>query len=242
MYQRKDKRWIWKLTGIFFAGMILFTLLSRAAYQHGTAVVTTDSPKGGTIGHTVRVTGKTLQNQEQAVTTVGGLRVASVCVNEGQQVAKGDVLFTLDLDYLAETVQKQKAEMQIQSLNIQDAWSQSSASQKQRANQQAQAAENYDSAVSQAQTAAERAERDLERAEAALENFYNGVTEDRAQEEALTAAWGQAQSAYETAQAALDRLRQEMENKVLEAQEKAKNDALQSPLEPPAPSEEGQPE
>jgi len=231
MYQKKDKRWLWKLTGIFFAGMVVFTLLSRAAYQHGTAVVSTAAPGSGTVSHSVRLTGKTVQNQEQAVTTVAGLRIAGVCVNEGQQVAQGDVLFLLDLEYLAEAIQTQKAEMEIQRLSIQDAWSQNAVSQKQRANQQAQAAENYDSAVSRAQTVLDRAARDLERANKALENFRNGVTEDRAEEAALTEECQRAQAACEAARAALEQLRQEMEDKVHRALEDAKNQPLPAPPE-----------
>ena len=107
-----EKQKIWKLTGGFFAAMAAFTLLSRAAYQHGIAVVTTQAPAGGTISHQVVLTGKTVQNQEQAVTTEAGLRIAGVYVNEGQQVKQGDVLFTLDLDYLDEEILHQKQAMQ----------------------------------------------------------------------------------------------------------------------------------
>lgn len=49
MYLKKEKGRIWKLVGFFFVGMILFTLLSRAVYQHGTAVVTTEAPSSGVI-------------------------------------------------------------------------------------------------------------------------------------------------------------------------------------------------
>jgi len=108
-----EKQKIWKLTGVFFAAMVAFTLLSRAAYQHGIAVVTTQAPAGGTISHQVVLTGKTVQNQEQAVTTEAGLRIAGVYVNEGQQVKQGDVLFALDLDYLDEEILNQKQEMQM---------------------------------------------------------------------------------------------------------------------------------
>lgn len=221
MYLKKEKSKIWKLTGIFFAGMLLFTLLSRAVYQHGIAVVSTAAPSSGTVNHTVNLTGKTVQNQEQAVTTVGGLRIAGVCVNEGQRVNQGDVLFTLDLDYLAETILTQKQEMEKQRLSVQDAWSQNSASQQQRANQQAQAEENYDSAVSQAEVTLERAARALDRAETALENFYNGITEDQDKEDSLTRACQEAKAAYEAASSALERLRQEMADKIQAATDQA---------------------
>lgn len=168
-----EKQKIWKLTGGFFAAMAAFTLLSRAAYQHGIAVVTTQAPASGTISHQVVLTGKTVQNQEQAVTTEAGLRIAGVYVNEGQQVKQGDVLFTLDLDYLDEEILHQKQEMQKQQLSVQDAWSQEAASREQRKNQQSQAQENYNSAVSKAQSAFDRAGEELSQAEQALEDYYS---------------------------------------------------------------------
>ena len=106
MYLKQEKGGIWKWISLFFAVMILFTILSRAIYQYGTAVVRTEMPSSGTINHTVQITGKVLQNQELAVTTIGGLRIGSICVNEGQQVKQGDVLFILDLDYLDEAILK----------------------------------------------------------------------------------------------------------------------------------------
>lgn len=241
MYLKKEKGRIWKLVGFFFAGMILFTLLSRAVYQHGTAVVTTEAPSSGVITHTVQLTGKTLQNQEQAVTTVAGLRVASVCVNEGQQVNQGDMLFTLDLDYLVETILTQKQNMEKQRLSIQDAWSQNAASQQRRANAQAQAEENYNSAVSQAETALERAERNLERAKTALENYYNGITEDKAQEEALTLECQEAQSGYDAALAVLKQLQQEMAEKIQEAIDLEQQKQTQASQQETAATEEGSP-
>lgn len=237
MYMKKEKGRIWKLVGFFFAGMILFTLLSRAVYQHGTAVVTTEAPSSGVITHTVQLTGKTLQNQEQAVTTVAGLRVASVCVNEGQQVNQGDMLFTLDLDYLGETILTQKQNMEKQRLSIQDAWSQNAASQQRRANAQAQAEENYNSAVSQAETALERAERNLERAKTALENYYNGITE----EEALISECQKAKSGYDAALAALEQLQKEIAKKIQEAIDRVEQERLQAPQQETAATEEGSP-
>lgn len=141
MYAKKEKRGIWKAVAIFFAAMIVFTLLSRVVYQRGTAVVKTAAPKPGTISHTVRLTGKTEENQVLAVTTVAGLRVGSVAVHEGQQVEQGQVLFTLDMGYLEETIVRQEQEMRKQQLTVQDAWSQNAASQSQKNNQQAQAQE-----------------------------------------------------------------------------------------------------
>ncbi len=234
-YLKGGKSQLLKITGIFFAGMVLFTLLSRAAYQHGTAVVKTEAPKSGVIAHAVRITGKTVQNQELAITTVGGLRIGGVFINEGQQVHAGDVLFTLDPEYLAQTILTQEMEMEKQQLSIQGTWSQDAARQKQRANQQAQAEENYAIAVGKAETTLARARRTLERAQKALENFYNGVT----QEETLHQALEQAEADYIAAQTALEQLQAEIEDKVREAVEQAQQQATQPlPTEPePLPTE-----
>lgn len=237
MCLKKEKAGIWKWIGLFFAAMILFTLLSRAIYQHGTAVVTTQMPTGGTIHHTVQITGKTVQNQEVAVTTIGGLRIGSVCVNEGQQVKQGDVLFLLDLTYLDETILKQEQDMKKQQLSIWDAWAQNSNAQKQKKNQQAQAEENYDNAVSQAQTAVERARRDLDRAKAALENYYHGITDDKAEEDALLLACQEAEGNLANAAATLEALEQEIDQAVRDAISQAEQE-LQGAVEPSQPNEE----
>ena len=204
MYLKKEKISLWKWIGLFFGTMILFTILSRVIYQHSTAVVTTKMPTSGTINHTVQITGKTVQNQELAVTTIGGLRISSICVNEGQKVKQGDVLFVLDLDYLDEVILKQEQDMKKQQLSVWDAWAQNSNAQKQKENQQAHAKENYNNAVSQAETAVERAERDLERAKTALENFYNGVSNDKEEEEALRFACEEAKVAQATLENQID--------------------------------------
>ena len=238
MYLKKEKISIWKWIGLFFGTMILFTILSRAIYQHSTAVVTTKMPTSGTINHTVQITGKTVQNQELAVTTIGGLRIASICVNEGQQVKQGDVLFVLDLDYLDEVILKQEQDMKKQQLSVWDAYAQNSNAQKQRENQQAQAEENYDNAVAKAQTAVDRAKRDLERAKTALENYRNGVTDDKAEEEALELACQEARTVYNDAVAALEALEQEIDQAVQDAISQAETElqqtSLQSATQPPA--------
>lgn len=217
MCLNRDKGSIWSWVGIFFGAMVLFTLLSRAIYQQGTAVVTVQKPTGGTIDHTVTITGKTQQNQDVAVTTIAGLRVGNVLVGEGQQVSKGDVLFTLEEDYLTQTITTQKQELQKQQLTVQDARAQNSAARQQKENQQAQAAENYTAAVSQAETKVERARQSLQRAEAALENFYQGASGTEEQENTLNGALAEAKAQLSAAQADLAQLQQQMEQAILDA-------------------------
>lgn len=221
MNWNNGKRRIWKITGLFFAAMAAFTLLSRAVYQQAVAVVSTTGAKAGTISHTVSLTGKTEQNQNLAVTTFPGLRVASVQVHEGQQVEQGQVLFTLDIPYLEQTILEKKQQMQKQKLTVQDAWSQNAAAQSQRANQQAQAQESYNLAVNQAQTRLERAERDLDRAEQALEDFLNGTVNNQNREQELAAAVEQAKAQQSAAQSSLQQLQAQMDEQLRQAQEQA---------------------
>lgn len=231
MYLKKTKRGILKWIGLFFAVMLLFTLLSRAVYQHGIAVVTTKKPSGGVISHTLSASGKIVENQELAVVTEAGLRISGVLVNEGQQVSQGDVLFTLDEDYLAEAILTQQQEMQKLKLTIQDGWNQNSAAQKRRANAQAQAQESYHSAVSQAETVLERAARDLERAKQALDDFHNGIDNAKAEEAALIAACQEAETACQTASAALEALNAQQEQAIADAIAEAEA-GLEAPLSP----------
>lgn len=231
MENTEKRRAILRAMGLFFAGMVCFTLLSRAVYQQGTAVVTTQTPTRGVISHTVETTGKIAENQELAVFTQPGLRIAEVLVSEGQQVSQGEVLFTLDLAYLEEAILSQQQDMQKLKLSISEGWSQNAAAQQRRANAQAQAQESYNSAVSQAETALERAARNLERAENALDAFYQGIDAGQEQENALLAACQEAESTCQAAAAALDCLRQEQEAAISAAMGEAEADS-EEPLTP----------
>ncbi len=217
MFGRNGKSLIWKATGLFFVAMLVFTILSRAVYQYGTPVVTTTAPANGTISHSIRLDGKVVQNQEVAVTTVAGLRIAGIHVNEGQQLSQGDILFTLDLDYLDEMILHQTQEMEKQQLSIQDAQNQNGVLYQQRANEQERAQENYNSAVYQAQVTLDRAQQGLDRAKAALEAFYNGESASQAEEALLLADCANARAAYDGAQGALTQLQQEIDQKIQEA-------------------------
>ena len=131
-----------RLTALFFVLMLCFTVLSRAAYQSGTAVVKTGKPENRTINHEIRAMGKVVENQELAVFTEPNQRVTGIYVKEGQRVSKGELLFEIDTELLRESILNQKQEMEKQQLQVKDAKSQKDVSAMQKANDQAQAAEN----------------------------------------------------------------------------------------------------
>ncbi len=219
-----EKKLLWKITAVFFGGMALFTLLSRAAYQQGTAVVHTAAPSSGTVSHTVRLTGKAVQNQEIAVTTLPGLRVGAVLVTEGQQVEAGESLFTLDMNYLEETVEAKRQELKKQQLSVQDFWSQANAQQAARETAKEQAQENYDAAVSGAKSTLHRAEEAVDKAQQALDDYYAGISGDEEEKAALTAACQEAEEHLEAAKTALSELEAERDNAIAEAAAQAETE------------------
>ena len=212
-----ERKTIQKWTVAFFGGMALFTVLSRAAYQQGTAVVHTAAPSSGTVSHTVRLTGKAVQNQEIAVTTLPGLRVGAVLVTEGQQVAAGEPLFTLDMDYLEEILEEKRRELRKQQLSVQDSWSQAYAQDRARETAKEQAQENYDAAVSGAEDTLGRAEEAVDKAQTALDDYYAGVTGDEEKQVALADACRKAEEDLETAKTTLSDLEAERDAAIAQA-------------------------
>ena len=231
----QKKNWILKITAGFFAAMIVMTIVSRAVYQHSIVAVTTERAGPDSVSHTVLASGNVIGNQELAVSTVGGLRIAGVQVNEGQQVKAGDLLFNLDLEYLEEMILLQQQNMKKQKLSNQAAWSAENASQQQRENQKEQAQENYDSAVSRAQVLYDRAERDLQRAKQALEDFYNGVEGSMEEEQRLIAACEEAQMSVEAARDDLQVLRREMDCEIQMRIQEAEQEIPPASSEPTIP-------
>ena len=214
------RKGLMRITAVFFGLMICFTILSRAAYQEGTALVHTGRPSSMVISHQVKTTGKVEQNQELAVTTEPNLRVASVEVGEGDRVSRGDLLFTLDLTMLEEKILNQKQEMEKQQLNVEDAKSQKDVSRQQKANEQAQASENYSLNTNRAGVALSRAARNLNQAREDLKEFRksSGREEgDDTVEAALEADLEEKTQAYVDAVQELDSLKWQIENAVYQA-------------------------
>ena len=116
-------RWM-KITAAFFALMLCFTILSRAADQAGIAAVQVQKPESRIILHTVAAAGKVVQNREVAIVTEPDERVVEIAVEKGQKVAKGDLLFTIDTELLQEKILNQKQEIEKQKLQLDDAGSQ----------------------------------------------------------------------------------------------------------------------
>ena len=97
-----DRKKIFGIFGGFLAVMLVFTILSRAVSGASMAKVETVKISTGTIDHKVSGSGRTVAGKEIAVYTESGQRVKEICVQEGQSVEEGEVLFLVDLEELEE--------------------------------------------------------------------------------------------------------------------------------------------
>ncbi|MCD8076265.1 MAG: efflux RND transporter periplasmic adaptor subunit [Lachnospiraceae bacterium] len=218
-----------RATAIFFAMMLVFTLLSRAADASGIAVVTTEKPASRILSHTISATGKVVQNQEMAVTTVSDLRVSSIAISEGSRVSEGDLLFELDEDYLDEQILYQEQELEKLQLTLEDIKSQQSVSSQQKANEQASASEQYSFTVASASLSLSRAKEALQEAKDALaayrEKSGTTTTADSTVETALEQAVEEKTESYISAQQDLLTLQWKIEDAVSDALKAAQSSA-----------------
>lgn len=208
-----------RITAAFFAVMLCFTILSRAADQAGIAAVHVQKPESRMILHTVAAAGKVVQNRELAIVTEPDERVVEIAVEKGQKVAKGDLLFTIDTELLQEKILNQRQEIEKQKLQLGDVGSQQDVRAAQKANDQASAAEQYSLSTKKAQVQVSRAKRDLDAAKQALTDYRkkngNGSTAtDNTVEETLQNALEEKTAAYLDAQKELTALQWRIENAV----------------------------
>ena len=208
-----------RITAAFFAVMLCFTILSRAADQAGIAAVHVQKPESRMILHTVAAAGKVVQNREVAIVTEPDERVVEIAVEKGQKVAKGDLLFTIDTELLQEKILNQRQEIEKQKLQLGDVGSQQDVRAAQKSNDQASAAEQYSLSTKKAQVQVSRAKRDLDAAKQALTDYRkkngNGSTAtDNTVEETLQNALEEKTAAYLDAQKELTALQWRIENAV----------------------------
>ena len=137
-----------KILAGFFALMLLFTFLSRAADSVNVAQVETKTAQNQVITHEVTGTGKVMGTRERAVFTQEGQKVEQVYVQEGQNVKKGDALLKFSVKYLKKTIKEKQDAIDVLQGKINDLISAESVNQQKRNNEFSDAQENYNSAVS----------------------------------------------------------------------------------------------
>lgn len=169
--RQMERKKIIKVFGGFLAVMLAFTFLSRAVSGASTAQVETVRLKTGTIEHKVEGSGRVEAGQEVAVYTENGQRVKEICVQEGQSVEQGELLFTVDMDELEEQILAAQQEMEKASLQNEDAKSSKSVEQRNRALAKDRAAADYSQAVSDGDHSVAQAKAAWDAAEQELQEF-----------------------------------------------------------------------
>lgn len=168
-----DRKKIIKLFGGFLAVMLMFTILSRAVSGASMARVETVKISTGPIEHKVSASGRVEAGKEVAVYTQSGQRVKEICVQEGETVEKGEVLFRVDTEELEEQILAARQEMEKTKLQNQDVQNAKAFEQNNQKTARQRAQEDYNQAVSQGDASVAEAKRTWDEAEQELQNYIN---------------------------------------------------------------------
>lgn len=161
--------------GILLLGlMILFTIISRTAYNMSTAKVSVKKPEPQTFTPDVSARGTVAGREEIAVSAVESLRVGSVHVMEGQAVEAGQILFEVDLQDLMEKMKEKQQELYSLDLQIRSAEESAAISEKSRQLTQSQAQGDYNRTAARENETVDAAQAELRQAQEAYQNFIAG--------------------------------------------------------------------
>ena len=98
---------------VFLVLMFLLTVISRAADSLTIANVNVVSSSSMAIQHKIEADGMIASNKDIAISTAPGVRIASVEVQEGHLVKKGDLMIQLDMDDLQKKMLEAQKELKI---------------------------------------------------------------------------------------------------------------------------------
>lgn len=158
--------------GILLLGlMILFTIISRTAYNMSTAEVSTERAERQTFTPDVSARGTVTGSREIAVSTVENLRVGTVRVMEGQAVDAGEILFEVDLQDLTEKMKEKRQELEVLDLQIRGTAESEAVEEASRQLSRFQAQEDYNRTAARENAAVDAALTELQKAQEEYQNF-----------------------------------------------------------------------
>lgn len=158
--------------GIFFAVMLLFTVLSRVSDSVNVIQIQIKNPANQMITNEVSGTGKVESSQEMAVFVLENIQVEQVMVHPGQAVKKGNTLMTLSEESIQEAAKKLDDKIKTLEGQAKDIESQKKVNAQKRAVQQAWAGNSYDLAVQSGNVSVDNAREELQVAQQRLDEFY----------------------------------------------------------------------
>lgn len=167
---RKKKFLGW--CGGFFAVMLFFSIVSRAAASVNVAQIQTGTIQNQVIRHEVRGNGRVEGAGERAVFVRENQKVARIYVEEGQSVKKGEPLLKLSVRHLREAVRQKENEILELRLELEDIQSAKRLSDKKRFYAKKRAEENYEMAAGRGNASVAGAEAEADAARRRLREYY----------------------------------------------------------------------
>mgnify|MGYP000616991762 CR=1 FL=1 len=111
----KRREWVKTAAIIFLAVLLVLTFFSNTIMNHSLPEVATANVTSGTINAKIRGRGTVSANETYDVTIKQTRKVASIKVKAGQEVAAGDVLFTLEAE---ESDELKQAQTELESMEL----------------------------------------------------------------------------------------------------------------------------
>lgn len=181
---------------VFLGLMWLCTVISKSIYASKLPIVSTEKIQQKYVEHIVEVDGIVIAGEKSPVTALSGLRVEGLAVQVGDQVEEGDVLFTIDMDDLAEIMdEKQTAISKLQTQINTILENEELARQKKELEEQ-RAREDYDALARREDTLVGRGAEEVNQAQKDLEEQGGG--DDEALKDALQqAAYAEADAKWQ---------------------------------------------
>lgn len=162
-----------RLMAGFLVFMMACTLLSRAADSLTVAQITAEKPSRNTVSHTIEKDGRLEPAGERPVAAESGVLVGRVAVSEGQKVAAGDLLFTLDADDLARQILEKQLELQRAQLQLQEAQQKAALGEEKDELAALRTQEDYDMEMERSRLKLRQAGEARRRARQALRDYQN---------------------------------------------------------------------
>lgn len=187
-----DRKKLLKWCGMFFAVMLIFTVVSGAAASMSVAQIQTGKIQNQTVIHTVQGSGRVEGTKERAVFARENQLVEQVLIREGETVKKGDTLLTLSRNQLKKTIKEKENEIEELTLKISDLESQVKVADNAKTKELQRAREDYNIAAGNGGVNISNAQRELDAARQKLDDYYGSLSKDftdepvdKSQEQAL---------------------------------------------------------
>lgn len=173
---------------LFLALMWVCTLVSKTIYTSKLPQVQAAEAEKKRIEHIVESDGIIKQGSDRAIHTLAGLRVEQISVRAGDEVEKGEVLFTLDKEDLAEIIEQKELEAARLEYQISDLQKNRQLETEEKNRQRARAGEDYETAEEAARRGVSRADETLQDADQKLNRHLEDGVSVTSEEERERAA------------------------------------------------------